>query len=321
MSPQDYQAWMRAAAEHTRPDEAAVARVGQRLAQQLVPTTELLKQVPGPDAGAAARVAARLSARPQPGVPWGKVAPLAALLLGAVGVGLWWSGAEPVLEQLESRLVLDGREVGLLEGEGAAALVDGAMTVDWVVGRLELGEVGVPVSVITREAVARSEAGDLVVVRDALGSQVVAGAGAASVACAGAAETLLAPGASTLCVPSTAAGMLGRALALSEQGAVDDAVQAVAAGLRMEPAAAVAVELHGVGVDLAMSAGDVAGAVAHAEEALGLGGGARVDELHRVAARGWLLAGDCGRALPHLEELQVLEPEEAAHRERCLAAE
>ncbi len=291
MSHSDYAEAMRATAKLTTADEAMVARVQARLDSGVAPS------------------------------PWRRVVPIAAVLLAGLGAGVaWWSTQAPTVERVGERLTVDGVSVARIDGEGAHALVDGTLRVDWIVGRLELlAEPSLPVEVVTREGSTLAPQGGVVVVRDAMGSHVEAVAAEAEVACGDAPERVVAVGEVHTCLPTTASGWLGRAHALAERGAHDDALASVDAGLALVPDGTVAVELMTAGMEVALATHDLDAAVAFAEEALAVGPSARGEELHRVAARGWLIGGDCARALPHLDALSSLDASEAQHQARCRA--
>lgn len=318
----DWAERMQEVADATAPAPASVARVQSRLAVELAPTTALLQRIPSPDAAAAARVQARLAAAPRgAGAPrW--VPALAALAVVTGAGALWLAPAVPEVGTSEQGVTVDGVERLRFDGEGAPRIEAGRAAVDWVVGRLDvLPGADLPVDVTTREATVAVGSGGLVLVRDALGTHLEAVGEPLSVRCGDAAVRDLVVGEGLTCLPTTSTGLLGRARALADQGDTAGALDAVAAGLDMGPDAPVAVELHTVGMDAALAGRDMVRAVAFAEEALALGPTPRADELHRVAARGWLIEGDCGRALPHLDALQGLDDAERRHMDHCRASE
>jgi len=317
---------MRDVASHTQPSPDAVARVAARLDAALVPATDLLSELPPVPPAAVDRVAARLAARPTPS-PWVSRAPVAALALvavGAVSTGvvattLWPETPAALVDEAGRVVSPDGVFLDDRDGEGELHMVGSLLAVDWVVGRLALQPSdGLEVAVSTREALVEGTALGVVVHRDALGTRVEVTSGEARVSCEGDAA-MVAAGAAKSCLPTTPTGLLVRARALDDAGRPHDAAAAATHGLSLEPEPAVAVELLHLLAGQRLGAGDLPGAVDAAEQALALGVSTRADELHRLAARGWLVAGECARALPHLQQLASLDEREAQHRDRCKA--
>jgi hypothetical protein len=120
------------------------------------------------------------------------------------------------------------------------------------------------------------------------------------------------------CLPTTAAGWLTRARALEDRGAPNaDVLAAADAGVALGADAAVRSELEVTRMGALLRSGRTTEALVAAEAALSGAGPDRAEELHRAAARLALAAGDCSRAIPHLDALTSPTPDESAHAERC----
>jgi len=120
------------------------------------------------------------------------------------------------------------------------------------------------------------------------------------------------------CLPTTAAGWLTRARALEDRGAADAQVLAAAdAGVALGADDAVRSELEVTRMGALLRSGRTTQALLAAEAALPGAGPDRAEELHRAAARLALAAGDCARALPHLDALTAPTADELAHAARC----
>jgi len=320
------------AADLTRPSQAAVSRVAERLAVHTLPATDLLQELPAVPPGAAERVAARLAQR-GPAAPWWQqrsvLAGAALLVASGLGSTAWWATraaitVPPAVLHADGEVLTPSGEVASrVDGQGDFALVGSLLEVDWVVGELSLSAVpGLEVAVTTREATVHGAEPGMVVLRDALGTHVEVLDGEVLLRCEDAAtgqRQALAAGEAATCLPTTATGLLGRARALGASGDTAAAVATADEALALTPEPAVAVELLHLQAVQLVASGDLPAAVAAAEEALALGVPSRSGELHRLAARGWLVAGDCERALPHLERLPVFTDDEADHHARCKA--
>ena len=162
------------------------------------------------------------------------------------------------------------------EGRGQLVAEGRRVEVAWERGRLALDvdpARQLEVEVVTREAVVRVLGTAFAVERDALGTSVDVERGVVSVACGDDARELGA-GDARRCLPTTAAGLLGRALALS---AAEEVLESVDRGLDVaETGSAVHGEL------LALRAETLAGQ-------------GRADEA-RAAAQAYLDAGHTARA-------------------------
>ena len=316
---------MREVAAERAPSPEAVARVAERLDVLLAPATDLLQGGPTAPAGAVDRVAARL-ASPRPTPSYGpRIAALALLGAAAVGGVVWVStalssGSPVAVLDASGRLLSDGQVASHDDGEGTLAMEGDRLVADWVVGELALDPVaGLAVQVTTREVVVRGTEVGLLVHRDALGTRVEATDGDVTMTCGAAEPRAVVAGEASFCLPQTPSGLLGRARALGERGDTAAALEAVRAGLAAAPDDVVAAELLHVRATQELAAGRLPAAVEAAEEALLRGASPRADELRRLAARGWLVAGDCARALPHLEELAAPDAGERQHLDRCRA--
>ena len=116
----------------------------------------------------------------------------------------------------------------------------------------------------------------------------------------------------------TAAGWLARARALEDGSAGDTAVLSAAeSGLALDGDDAIRSELQVVRMGALLRTGRNADALVAAEAALVGAGPERAEELHRAASHLALAAGDCDRALPHLDALTAPTPDETAHASNC----
>ncbi|MCB9742433.1 MAG: hypothetical protein H6740_07535 [Alphaproteobacteria bacterium] len=265
-----------------------------------------------------------LSAPPN---PWPRRALVAggALLVGLVA---WLLGPTPpppalALSSPDAPSVLSlGEGVALeLQGEGETFAEDGRMVLRWQVGRLSLRGQGAswPIDAITTEGQLSIERGDFTLERDALGSRFRVDTGEARLRCQGQAERALSAGERAECLPVSAAGWRARAQALHEAGQGPEAVLgALDAGLALEGSPEVLrAELEAARVQPLLDAGREAEALAAAERYLEQPGRPRTQALRRVAANVALRAGDCARALPHLQALEAPSVEEQRWLEHC----
>lgn len=178
----------------------------------------LLKKLPGPQAGAAARVRARL-AQPRPSRVWIGGVAMAAAALVALGVGLWPSEPAPLQQELAAAGELQASDTLRLrwQGQGALSGDEAAPRVQWDKGALHLDlepDQGVDLQVRTREASVAVLGTVFDVERDALGTRVSVERGKVRVDCERGADPVLTAGQSHTCAPVSAAAMVGRLKAL-----------------------------------------------------------------------------------------------------------
>jgi hypothetical protein len=194
-------------------------------------------------------------------------------------------------------------------GEGHVEGDVRVMDVAWFAGTLGVEvepDQGVRLSVQTPEGTVRVVGTGFDVTRDALGTSVVVHHGKVAVSCkVGGAHTLEA-GQSTMCFPTTAAGALARVLALRSTAEPDALLRELDHALVLPDATGpIAAELRAFRAGARLSGGDEAGALQEAEATLALPDVTRAEELHRLAARLRVRAGDCPGALPHLRALEA----------------
>jgi hypothetical protein len=121
--------------------------------------------------------------------------------------------------------------------------------------------------------------------RDALGTRVDVARGQVSVTCRGGAEVILTAAQAHTCLPNTAAGLLGRARALSERGRSSHiAIEALDLALTLRPTAVERREIQALHVQLLVAEARLAEARALALEALEDSSSHRRSELVRISA-------------------------------------
>lgn len=212
-----------------------------------------------------------------------------------------------------------------VEAQGAGAVTGDtkAMVVRWTDGRLDVEvepDQGVALRVETPDGAVTVVGTGFAVTRDALGTSVSVRHGKVAVHCARGTDTTLEAGGETVCAPATAAGTLGRVVALRGTLAPESLVQEVDAGLAMPDAVgATAAELRVLRATALLDAGRDDDAYAEVERALALPDVTRAVELHRLAARLRLRVDDCAGALPHLRALAAADAlgEDAPALVRC----
>jgi len=233
-----------------------------------------------------------------------------ALLAAAVALFVLWPAArvDRALNHAGG-LALGPRVQVIADGEGHADGSVDNLELSWFSGTLGV-EVepnrGVRLSVQTPEGSVRVVGTGFAVTRDALGTAVSVRHGKVAVTCTHGGSHMLEAGGSALCLPTTAPGALARVLALRES-VTPSALQAeLDAALALPDATGpVSAELRALRAGALLSAGDEAAALAEAEATLALPDVTRADELHRLAARLRVRAGDCAGALPHLRALEA----------------
>jgi len=299
-------------AEQTRARPEAMERIQRRLVAEIGDAAEVrarLAVVPTVADGAEDRVMARLAAsqrqlRPHPA----RVAVLGTLL--AAAVALFAIQEQPVeltgaLSATEWRHVQPTPLVALsFQGEGALGGNEGAPHIEWRAGTLKV-EVepnrGVKLDVQTREALVRVVGTGFSVDRSALGTTVAVSHGRVSVACEGGGDSMLGAGEHTVCMPTTPAGLLGRARALTEQGAPgSDVLATVDRGLSAAKPGAVHEELAVARAEALAGEERWSEAYAEASQLLAEGAGARRDDLLHLRARYGFAAEGCRGAADDL---------------------
>lgn len=302
-------------ADDTRARDGAVDRVSERLAPVVADRAlvrDLLAEVPDVAPGAEARVRARLAERTEVGVRRGWWAVGGAALALAASLVLWLRVPDARLDERlstpEWRTEQPTDHVSLtFQGEGALGGTAVHPTIQWRAGTLQV-EVdpnqGVQLAVQTREALVRVVGTGFSVERSALGTSVRVSHGRVSVDCLDGTTVMLGTGEHQLCLPTTAAGLLGRARALAEQGAAPEDVRAaVERGLAASPDAAVRGELEVTGMEAYAAEQRWSDAYALAGRSLAVGGSARADEVRHLHAWYGLQALGCGAVV---EELRAL---------------
>jgi ferric-dicitrate binding protein FerR (iron transport regulator) len=333
--PPKYSEWLTRVREQTKPSARSVGRVRQRLDLQLRSASAELADVPGPRAGAVERVRARLAPHMVPAPsPWGlaRWGTALPLLMGTTAFAMAASLliGDSFRPETQSERFLAGSSTSVQlsdhvraehEGEGRVLRNGEELSIDWELGRIELevepGQ-GATVRVSTPEGSVHVVGTKLAVERSALGTEVSVEHGEVALRCDGSPEQTLLEGQSSECWPTTPAGLLGRARALEQQASAPEAILATVEQGLLQSSGPVRAELLALRTQALLSRGDQHGALAAAEEALAAGPDPiRSVELHRTAARLFLIWGYCDRAAPHLDALPSLTAEEQAHRERC----
>lgn len=195
------------------------------------------------------------------------------------------------------------------DGTGAVAGNERSMQVEWDGGTLgvevEPGR-GVGLEVRTPDGVARVVGTGFDVERDALGTTVRVRHGRVAVDCVRGDDRELQAGESLVCRPPTAAGRLGRLIALRGDVGAPAFVAEIDDALALPDAeGAVAAELRILRVSAYLSSGRSDNALTEAEAALVLPNVTRAVELHRFAARLRMARHDCAGALPHFVALDA----------------
>ena len=312
----------------TQPTDTAVGRVRSRLALQLTPATAELARLPTPSDAAVARVARRLrqrEAKRRPAVGWIAVGPVALAAAGLAMLATFEARPQPIDVALATATDLDlgPHVVATLAGTGHATGTDRDLEIQWESGRIELvvdPDQDVSLVVRTPEGTVEVTGTRFGVVRDGRGTGVEVSRGSVAVRCDQAEATAVTAGQSALCLPTTAAGWLARGRLLEADGDDDAALSAFDHGIgQVDPGSALGSELLSASVGPLLRTRQHDLALERTEAALRSDPGPRADELHRVAARLYLVADDCRGALPHLDALIDLTPEESAHRSRCAA--
>lgn len=250
--------------QHTRPRADAVARVHERAMASAGAADTLLKAVPGPSVGAAARVRRRLAAPTPPPQRSRWVLPIGGLALVAAAAVLWM--VVPAEQQVEARdlgaeavVQLTPEVVLEVDGEGAVQRTPRrAPVVEWRAGAIDVEvepEQGIEFVVRTPEADVTVLGTRFEVDRSALGTRVTVERGKVAVDCVEGERTELVAGQSVTCLPVRPAQLLGRARALMADGAAEATVQeSVRRGLA-EAQGAVRAELLIVQLELAIVGG------------------------------------------------------------------
>ena len=283
-------------AEETRARPDAVARVESRLEPVVADRAlvrSLLAELPSTPPGAEARIRARLAERSGGSVRWSHRVGGVAVVALAAALLLWLRApVAPLTEALHApawRTDQPTEHVSLTYlGEGELGGTAVQPRIEWRAGTVQV-EVepnqGIALSVQTREALVRVIGTGFSVGRSALGTAVRVSHGRVSVDCKDGTSILLGAGEHQLCLPTSAAGLLGRARALAEQGAAPEDVRAAAErGLAAGPDAAVRGELEFAQMEAYAAEQRWVEAYDLAGLALASGGGARAAELLHLHA-------------------------------------
>lgn len=165
----------------------------------------------------------------------------------------------PVTEAPTTQVPVSDEIVATVGGLGAVTGDAKNVHVAWEKGTLSLEvepERGIQLAVQTDEATVRVVGTGFDVVRDALGTHVSVRHGKVAVACEGGDETLLGAGEARSCLPRTAGGLLGRARALQDRHASNEAqLAAVELGLARASAGPVRDELQFMRLELLIGGG------------------------------------------------------------------
>ncbi len=313
------------------PTEESIERVRARLAASEIPDPEL-RLLASPRPSAEARVRARLE-RARPPTLVRPVLLLAAPL--AAAAALFVALAQPApARQLSADLSAETpatfaltAEVGLsYTGAGAVSGTERAPVIRWQAGTLRLDiapDRGIALAVETPEAHVEVVGTVFEVARSTLGTRVDVMRGQVAVRCADDGERrLLSAGGSRTCLPTRAAGLLVRARTLDEAGAPSaDVIDALDRGLALSPDEPLRSELEALRINALAEAGREAEARDAADRFLARAGGARRDEVTRIAARLALRAEGCTATVALLDGIppeQRVASDEIA-RADCLA--
>lgn len=334
LCPKIYRDAMRSYRDATSPSDPRIGRVRVKLDRALTPATALLSALPEPKPGATARIKSRLRGEPRAARPvWPIVFGATAFAMASAVALLSPQRADAPPTELAlsgsgELLSLSDAVRATHDGEGHAERKGDAIHIDWEIGALTLDvdpEEGATVEVRTPEALLVVHGTRFTVERSPLGTEVRVDHGLVSWSCASSDGSMgpsqkVSASQSSLCLPLTAEGLLNRARALGvdDPSRRADALDAVQRGLSLSASGPTRVELLAFEVAAKLASGDTLAALDAAERAIAAGPDpARAIELHRTAARLSLTWGYCDRAVPHLDALPSLTPEEAAHRDRC----
>lgn len=280
----------------------------------------LLHEVPAPAPGAEARVRSRLR-RTLATPPRGHQRPLALAAGGVLAAAAAYLltpvvfEREPAAPRVEGPIASEtGWSSGHLpkvdltyRGVGEVAGTDQAPRIAWQRGTLHVEvqpEQGIDLRVETREAEVRVVGTGFSVTRDALGTHVEVRHGRVETTCTGAEPVVLAAGETRDCLPQSAAGLLGRAHALSDRGeAAPRVLEAIDMGLAAaEGGNPAREELLALKFDVLAAAGRPEEALGAARALLESGSGLRRDEVIVSAARAAGSLGGCPASAPWLLE-------------------
>jgi hypothetical protein len=328
--------WRRRLARQSEPTPEQLGRVKSRLDAQLHSTASLLANGGEPTPFQLARVRARLQPSAVPARPLFRPAlavPLlaAALALVAVGSGRFFATPEQpttvALAGTSGALALSNLVEVTPAGDGTANGTGREWKVDWRSGSIDVAVVpkaGAQVEIDTVDATVRVIGTKFTVERDALGTRVAVRDGKVAVECRdGSSSAELVAGRGVECLPATRAGLLARAIAQSKRQDPPAAILAtIDRGLDRQAdgasdADALRGELLANRLEPLLALGMTSEARQTADEYLALPNGPRAVDVHRIAARLAIAAGDCASALPHLEALPALADDEAAWADRC----
>lgn len=199
----------------------------------------------------------------------------------------------PIAAQLASSDVFSTMEPrdGLLlafSGQGSLEGTDAEPSVKWEKGTLHVEVVpnlGIHFRVETREAAVKVIGTGFTVKRDKKGTSVEVQHGRVEVTCENGAATLLNPGDRRECVPTTAAGLIGRADALHEEGAgAREVLEVVELGLAIAEPGFTRDELRVRRIRALVELGRNVDARRYADEFLSGAPGSRADEVRSMVA-------------------------------------
>jgi hypothetical protein len=326
----EYRKTMRAVAARTAPDSESLARVRGRLDAAVEPTTAILAHLDAPSPFEVERLRRRLHGPRLPERRAWTWPALGGLAVAAAATVLFVSTTrEPPTTQLElsSTELASASPSDLLQmdyvGQGRLTGAEPSWVVDWehgTVGLTVTPNAGADVRVITRDAEVRVVGTMFDVTRDELGTAVSVEHGRVEVTCRIGADAVLTAGQAHLCWPASAAGLLGRALALADKGSpVVERLAVLDAGLGLaDPVDPVRDELLAERVQSLVEIGEHRAALTAAETYLGNEDGSRTQDIRHIAAHLALALDGCTQALPHLRALQTPTDDEAARLAACV---
>lgn len=287
--------------------------------------TSLLSSLTPPSAAAVQRVRARLDRPVGPTLSAGRILGLSAATVALaatalLGVRQVMLPPAPPPAPVSVALEASGwathtsvPDVGLsFEGVGAIAGTEDAPRIHWETGTLNVEvtpEKGVRLAVTTAEAEVRVVGTGFTVERDRLGTRVLVRHGRVEVDCGTEVTRVLEAGDEVTCAPRTAAGLLGRALALQAGAASPETILATLDAALVAEAAQpsitdeISARRIGVLVQLGRDAEALEAARSYLER-----GGARGADVTRMAAVAASRSGGCVVAAPWLDTTACVGP-------------
>lgn len=312
----------------TEPSAASIAAARTRLG--LGPNAalahRLLRALPTPHLDSEIRIRTRLRSKPSPIGGFHVRAPFAIAMLAAAAawtLAVWPRPDLPIAIQLEpgTAPVPVGDLVSLVpSGTGAAGGTERHPHIRWRSGRLDVSVVpnqGVQLSVETPEGMLRVVGTVFSVDRTILGTRVDVSRGEVEVTCAGQSARRVVAAQSTACLPTTAAGLVGRARALSTQsGTHEDVIASLDAAAALAPSGPLGGEILALRFEVLRSRGQDVEALQVAREYQERGFTERKEAVAGAAATLALSIDNC--ALAKEWALHADEDTASAIRQRCL---